>query len=84
MSLSLITAAIWVLLATIVAFLPMRAQFPPGICLLIVAPFLIGWIAWDHGVLLAGVGVLGFVSMFRNPLIYLTKRLRGKQPEVLV
>ncbi len=84
MSLSLISAAIWVLLATIVAFLPMRAQFPPGIILLIAAPLLIGWIAWDHGVLLAGVGVLGFASMFRNPLIYYVKRWRGEQPEVPV
>lgn len=84
MSLSLITAAVWALLATLVAFLPMRAQFPPGIALLFAAPVLIGWIAWDHGVLLAGVGVLGFISMFRNPLIYLVKRLRGKRPEVPV
>jgi hypothetical protein len=84
MSLSLISAAIWVVLATFVAFLPMRRQFPPGICLLIAAPVLIGWIAWDHGVLLAGVGVLGFVSMFRNPLFYFAKKLRGEQPEVPV
>ncbi len=84
MSLSLLSACLWVLAATFVAFLPMRAQYPPGIALLIAAPVLLVWLALDHGALLAGVGVLGFVSMFRNPLIYLTKRALGKPTEVPV
>ena len=82
MSLSLLSACLWVLAATLVAFLPFRAQFPPGIALLIAAPFLLGWIAWDHGIVLAAVGTIGFLSMFRNPLCYLLRRLRGERPEV--
>ena len=31
---------------------------------------------------LFGIGLLAFVSMFRNPLIYFAKRARGAQPEV--
>ena len=82
MSLSLLSACLWVLVATCVAFLPFRAQFPPGIVLLIAAPVLLVWLALDHGMLLAGVGVLGFASMFRNPLIYFAKRAFGQVREV--
>lgn len=82
MSLSLITGCCWVVLATFVAFLPMRQQFPPGILLLIAAPVVLGWIAWDHGAWIFALGVFGFVSMFRNPLIYFYRRARGQAPKV--
>jgi hypothetical protein len=82
MSLSLIAGAFWVLAATGVAFLPMRQQYPPGIVLLLAAPVLLGWIAVDHGVWWAGLGAFAFVSMFRNPIFYLVRRLRGEQPEI--
>lgn len=79
---SLIAASAWVLLATAVAFLPMRHQYAPGLALLIAAPCLLGWIAWDHGGWLFAAGTLAFVSMFRNPLIYLVRRIRGERPEI--
>ncbi len=82
MSLSLISGCIWVLLATIVATLPMRRQYIPGVTLLIAAPFLLGWIAADHGWWIFAVGVFAFASMFRNPLIYLWRRARGERPEL--
>lgn len=82
MSLSLVTGCIWVLLATIVAFLPMRQQYPPGIVLLVAAPFLLGWIALDHGAWIFVAGLLAFLSMFRNPLIYFLRRARGETPKV--
>ena len=82
MSLSLIAGAFWVLAATCVAFLPMRHQYPPGIVLLLAAPFLLGWIAVDHGGWWAGLGAFAFVSMFRNPIFYFVRRLRGEQPEI--
>ncbi len=82
MSLLLISACIWVLLATAVAFLPMRHQYPPGIALLIAAPLLLGWIAWDHGGWIFAAGTLAFLSMFRNPLLYLFRRARGARPEI--
>ncbi|MDZ4093350.1 MAG: DUF2484 family protein [Paracoccaceae bacterium] len=78
MSSSLILGCIWVLAATVTAFLPMRRQYPPGIVLLIAAPFLLVYIGWQHGVWIALLGVLGFVSMFRNPLIYFARRAMGR------
>lgn len=73
----LIAAGLWVLAATITAFLPMRRQFPPGILLLILAPGILVWIGLVHGVIWVVLGIAGFVSMFRNPLIYYIRKARG-------
>ena len=82
MSLSLSLGCLWVLWSAIVALLPMRYQYPPGILLLLAAPALLAWIALDHGGWLFAVGLFAFVSMFRNPLLYFYHRARGKRPEV--
>ncbi|MEL6241508.1 MAG: DUF2484 family protein [Pseudomonadota bacterium] len=79
----LIWAAIgWVIASTVVAMLPMRMQYIPGVMLLIAAPILILWIgvsvAWWAGIL----ALLAFLSMFRNPLRYFLARARGHRPEL--
>ena len=78
MTMSLIASCLWAFAATIVAFLPMRLQVPPGLALLFAAPVLVIWIGIDHGIWVAGLGVLAFVSMFRHPLVYLAKRVTSR------
>lgn len=80
MSVPLALGCLWVIAATIVAFLPMRRQYAPGFALLAAAPVLIVWIGVVHGVWIGAVAVFGFVSMFRNPLIYFWKRATGRRP----
>lgn len=82
MSLPVLFACLWVLASAIVAMLPMRRQYVPGVALLIAAPFLIFWLGYAHGWWWVVVGLLAFGSMFRNPLIYLYRRARGEQPEL--
>ena len=82
MSLPLIIGAFWVIAATVTALLPMRRQMVPGLALLLLAPVLLVWIGAVHGWLWAGAGLLAFLSMFRNPLIYFWKRGTG-QPVTL-
>ena len=82
MSASLILAALWALAATFVALLPMRLQYVPGVALLIAAPALILFIGFQHGIWFALLGLAGFVSMFRNPLIYFYRRARGERPDI--
>ena len=82
MSFSLLSGCIWVFLATFVAFIPMRLQYPPGFALLIAAPLPLGWMAMDHGWWILAAGVFAFVSMFRNPLIYFLRRAQGANPEI--
>ncbi len=68
----------WVLLSAAVAMLPMRLQYVPGVALLVAAPVLIGWIAWDVAWWAGLLALAAFVSMFRNPLRYFWSRLRGQ------
>lgn len=82
MSLSLVSGCFWVLAATVVALLPMRHQYVPGVALLIAAPALIGFIGWQHGWVFAALAAAAFVSMFRNPLRYFWRRARGEKPEL--
>ena len=72
-----IAAIAWVLAATVTAILPFRRQMVPGLALLIAAPIIIVWIGKVYGVWLALAGTAAFLSMFRRPLIYLTRRAMG-------
>lgn len=81
MSLPLLLGCLWVVVAALVAALPMRRQFAPGLALLIAAPGLILWIGLVHGWLLAAVGSFALLSMFRRPLIYFTRRALGRPAE---
>jgi len=74
---SIFLAVTWVLVATAVAFLPMRWQFPPGILLLTAAPMIIAMLGIEHGWGLALAGTAGFVSMFRRPLLHYWRKWRG-------
>ena len=82
MSTPLILGALWVLASALVAMLPMRRQYAPGLALLIAAPLLILWIGAVHGWIWAALGLAAFLSMFRNPLRYILARLRGERPEI--
>ncbi len=82
MNLSLIISCLWVLAATLVAMLPMQRQYVPGVALLIAAPFLILWLAFDYGWWVGVIGLFAFVSMFRNPLRYFLAKARGQEPEL--
>lgn len=77
MSIPLILGCLWVLASAVVAMLPMRLQFPPGITLLVLAPVLLVWIGITHGWLWLAIGLFAFASMFRNPLIYFARRALG-------
>ena len=79
---SLILAALWVIAGTVVALLPMRRQYVPGVALLVLAPVLIIWLAVDYGWLVGALSLAAFVSMFRNPLRYFWRRARGEKPEI--
>ncbi len=80
MSPALIAGAVWVVASAIVAMLPMRRQYAPGIALLVAAPVLIAWIGVAHGWVWVLVAVFALLSMYRNPLIYFWKRLvRGER-----
>ncbi len=77
MSASLTVAAIWAVLAAVVALLPMRRQYMPGLGLVFTAPLVLGYLGWQHGPWLVGLGLLAFLSMFRRPLLYFSGKILG-------
>jgi Protein of unknown function (DUF2484) len=77
----LVLGALWVLAATVTAFLPMRRQMIPGLGLLIAAPVLLIWIGMTHGWMWLGFGLFAFLSMFRRPLRYFALRAMGRDGE---
>ena len=77
MSASILSAALWVLAATIVAFLPMRRQYAPGMVLLVLARGVIAWLWYENGWVIGLAGLAGFLSMFRNPLRYFWRKWRN-------
>ncbi|WP_439124205.1 DUF2484 family protein [Marivita sp.] len=72
----------WVFASALVAMLPMRWQYMPGVVLLAAAPALIVLIAQSLGLWAALGAALAFVSMYRNPLRYFWKRLTGQEVEI--
>jgi hypothetical protein len=82
MSLPLILGALWVIAASLTAMLPMRSQMLPGTTLLIAAPVLLIWIGTAHGWLWVVFGTFAFLSMFRRPLLHLTRRAMGLPSEI--
>lgn len=77
MTVVVILACLWVLAATVVALLPMRRQYAPGLALLLAAPVLIVALGLTVNWLAATAATLGFLSMFRHPLRYLARRALG-------
>ena len=73
-----ILACLWVLAATLVAFLPMRHQYIPGGALLLTAPILLVILSRQVSPWLALAGVVAVVSMFRRPLLFHMRRLLGR------
>lgn len=73
-----VVACLWVIASALVALMPMRRQYLPGVTLLFAAPVLIAWLWIAHGWIIGSVATFGFVSMFRNPLKYFAKKALGR------
>lgn len=78
MTISLTLACVWVVAAAIVAFLPMRMQYAPGLALLALALPLLIYIGIQHSFWVVLLAVAGLGSMFRRPLWVLGKHLMGR------
>ncbi|OJI95644.1 uncharacterized protein DUF2484 [Planktotalea frisia] len=76
------SGAVYVLCAAVVAMLPIRRQYWPAGIMLLAAPLLLAFIGYQHGWFWFVLGMLAFLSMFRNPLRYLWKKSRGEHVEL--
>jgi hypothetical protein len=78
MPLSLTLAALWVLAAALVAMLPMRWQYAPGLTLLVLSVPLMVFVGADVGWIWVAVVLFAVLSMFRRPLFALARHLRRR------
>ena len=78
MQLSLILAFLWVVASVITGMMPMKHQFIPGLTLLILTPFMLGFLGYQYSIWVVLLGLAAFISMFRNPLKYLVRKALGK------
>ena len=74
----LLLCVAWAFASAIVALLPMKKQYVPGIILLIVAPVLIVWVAIEFSWWGGALALMAFISMFRHPLRYFYYRFTGR------
>jgi hypothetical protein len=78
MSLSLILACVWGLVANLIAMLPSRDNHWTYAYILIACGIpIVGFVTWQHG---PGVGIFVMVagmSVLRWPVIYLTRWVKG-------
>lgn len=78
MPLSLILACFWVLAAAIVALLPMRLQYAPGLTLLVLAVPLAVFVGIEVGRVWILAVVFAVLSMYRRPLFALARHLHRR------
>jgi len=79
---SLIAASLWVVAATLVAFLPIRRQILPATLLGLAGLAILVWIGVEKGWVWTILGLLGFASLFRNGFKALPALLRGEKIEI--
>jgi hypothetical protein len=78
----IVLGCLWVLASAVVAMLPMRQQYVPGVMLMLAAPILIWVMGRELGLVVGLVAAFAFLSMFRNPLRYFARRAMGQRPEL--
>lgn len=76
-----ILCCLWVVVSALVAMLPMRFQYAPGLALMLAAPVLMYLLGQQYGIWVALIAALAFVSMYRNPLRYYFNRAFRPNPE---
>ncbi len=77
MSLPLILACLWLVVANVLAMIPSRDNhWTRAYVLMALGVPLLGWIGWEHGVWVALLVLVAAMSLLRWPVIYLLRWMR--------
>ncbi len=80
MSLSLVLAMVWIVLANLIAMLPSRRNHWPAAYVLIALGIpLLGYVTYENGPLVGLLALMAGASILRWPLIYLWRWLGRTQ-----
>ncbi len=81
---SVISAAVWIVVASIIALLPWKIHWRAAVFLLIpTIVVIIPWLFIQNGVVVGTAFAVGFCSILRWPLYYLTKNTIRKAKVIL-
>lgn len=77
MSLPLILACLWLVVANVLAMIPSRDNhWTRAYVLMALGVPLLGWIMWEHGVWIGLLVLVAAMSLLRWPVIYLMRWVR--------
>lgn len=76
MTISLILACLWALLATGIAIGPRRFHWPAALGLIALGVPILGWVTYENGPVWGLVVLAGGMSVLRWPVIFLFRALR--------
>ncbi len=76
MTLSLILACIWAVVACAIAMMPRRFHWPGAVGLIATGIPLLGFVTWQNGAVLGLVFLLAGMSVLRWPLLHLGRWVR--------
>lgn len=79
MTLSLVLAALWAVVANVIAMLPTRDyHWRAAYCLIACGIPILGYVTWQNGPWIGLIVLVAGMSVLRWPVIYLGRWLRGK------
>ena len=79
MNLSIVLAAIWAVLANVIAMLPSRDyHWRAAYCLIAIGIPIVGYVTWQNGPWIGLIVLVAGMSMLRWPVIYLGRWMRGR------
>jgi len=79
MSLSLILACLWAVIANVLAMMPSRDNHWSNAYVLIAIGIpIIGFVTWQHGPWLGLLVMVAGMSILRWPVIYLSRWIKGR------
>lgn len=81
MTLSLVLACIWAVVATAIAMLPNRFHWPAAYALIAVGIPILGFVTYQNGPIAGLLVLAGGVSVLRWPVYQLVNWLRGPRVE---
>ena len=81
MSLSLIAALCWLVLANVIAMFPSKhAHWPQAYAMMAIGLPILGFVFWENGTWIGLAVTLGAASILRWPIRYLGRWLRARMP----
>lgn len=76
MSLDLVAVCVWIVVASVIGFLPSRYHWRGAALLVLTGIPVLGWVTWAHGPVYGVIAFVAGTSILRWPVLKLLRWLR--------